>query len=62
MHLSYLRLIAAITTLAVVLAACSGSTQTSDTADPVTKPVATISAETSMDPDLDGRFKDAVEQ
>ena len=62
MSLEHLRLLVIITTLSVMLAACSGNTQPSDTTDPETKPVATRPAETSSDPDLDRRFKDAVEK
>jgi D-alanyl-D-alanine carboxypeptidase len=61
MRLLYLRLMIATTMVALVLAACGGGNQLSETAGQEAKPVPNTPAETSADPDLDRRFKEAVD-
>ena len=62
MHLSYLRLLLLITTVAVLLAGCGGGSQPSDTPTSEAKVIATASQMPSADPELDLRFRDAVEK
>jgi CubicO group peptidase (beta-lactamase class C family) len=62
MHLSYLRLLLLITTLVVLLAGCGGGTQPSNTPTSETKVLATASQIPSADPELNLRFRDAVEK
>ncbi|MCL0101844.1 hypothetical protein M1O29_02020 [Dehalococcoidia bacterium] len=56
------RLLFIISTLSLVLAACGGGNQPSETTGQEAKPAPNTPAQTSADPDLDRRFNEAVDK
>ena len=56
------RLLFIISALSLVLAACGGGNQPSETASQEVKPAPNTPARTSVDPDLDRRFNEAVDK